>query len=91
MVSTLATIISLVGIYLCQKVPEGSLGVLGFLVSLAGNLLLFFPNPAIGGSVFALVLVILGIAALRADTLPQWASGVWVFSPIIAVLGFVFP
>ena len=67
------------------------LGTLGFLVALAGNLLLFIPNPSIGGSVFALGLVILGISALMSNTLPKWASGLWVIAPLIGVLGFVLP
>jgi hypothetical protein len=91
LISTLATIVALIGIYLYQKEAAGTLGLAGFAVALLGNLLLFFPNPAIGGSVFALGLVLIGLAILRANTFSKWIPWLWIFAPIFAVFGFAVP
>jgi hypothetical protein len=91
LVSTLTTMVTLVGIYLYQRGTAGTLGLIGFLVSLLGNLLLFFPNPAIGGSIFALGLVLIGVAILRANSFSKWIPWLWIVAPIIAVFGFIQP
>jgi hypothetical protein len=91
MISTITTIVALTGLYLYQKVVAGTLGLVGFAVALLGNLLLFFPNPAIGGSVFVLGLVLIGVAMLRANSFSKWIPWLWIVAPVIAVFGFVLP
>ena len=90
-VSTLATVLALSGIYFLQKDAAGTLGLIGFLVALAGNLLLFIPDPVIGGSVYALGLVILGIAIIRGKVFASWIGWLWIISPILALPGFALP
>lgn len=90
-ISTLATILALIGLHIFQKEEAGALGLVGFLVSLLGNLLLFYPDPMIGGSVFALGLILLGVAILKANTFAKWIPWLWIVSPMIAIFGFVIP
>lgn len=91
LVLTLTTIIALVGIYIYQKESAGTLGLVGFIVALAGNLLLFLPDPIIGGSVYALGLLLVGVAALKADSFPHWIPWLWVAAPLIGIPGFMLP
>ena len=89
LVLTLTTIITLVGIYLFHKEATGALGLVGFIVALAGNLLLIYPNPIIGGSVYALGLLLIGIAALNANSFPRWIPWLWIAAPLIGIPGFM--
>ena len=89
--STLTTIMALTGIYLYQKEAAGTLGLIGFSVAILGNLLLFIPDPTIGGSIYALGLVLLGVAILKAETFAKWIPWIWIIAPFVAIIGFIVP
>jgi hypothetical protein len=91
LVLTISSITTLVGIYVYQKETAGTLGSVGFVVALTGNLLLILPNPAIGGSVYALGLLLVGVASLKAGSFPRWVPWLWIAALFIGVPGFLLP
>jgi hypothetical protein len=91
-VSNVATVIALLGIYLFQRESAGVFGLIAFLVAFAGALLLTF-NYALEMStmVYALGLVLLAIAALRAGSFPRWVPWMWLAATIVGIPGTFLP
>lgn len=91
-VSNVATLIALIGIYLFQKDSAGVFGLIAFLVAFAGALLLTFSYSLdISTMVYALGLVLLAIAALRAASFPKWVPWMWLAATIIGIPGTFLP
>lgn len=88
LVSSLLTIIALVGIYLYLRERAGIWALLGFVLGLVGNLLFVFDFPfEIGSGIYALGLILLGVGALRAKQFPAWVPWAWILAPVIGIPG----
>ncbi len=86
--STILTIVALIGIYLYLRAGAGVWGLLGFIVALLGNVLLFFIDDfTIGGGVYALRLILLAVGALQANRFAAWVPWMWIIAPVIGVPG----
>lgn len=91
-VSNIATLIALIGIYLFQKNSAGMFGLIAFLVAFAGALLISFAyNLEISTTVYALGLILIAIAALRAGSFPRWVSLIWLAATIVGIPGTLLP
>lgn len=91
-VSNVATLIALVGIYFYQKDSAGIFGLIAFLVALVGALLLTFSfNLDTSTMVYALGLILIAIAALRAGSFPKWIPWIWLAATIIGIPGTFLP
>jgi len=87
--TTLATYFALFGVYLYQRRGAGVLGLIGLVVTVVGNTLWFLPGfPILAGSFYALGLIILAVASLRAGMLPRWVPALWIAAPVLGVPGF---
>ena len=92
MVSNVVTLIALVGIYFYQKDSAGIFGLIAFLVALIGALLLTFSfNLETSTMVYALGLILIAIAALRANSFPKWIPWIWLAATIIGIPGTFLP
>ena len=88
----IAVLIALIGIYLSQREATGVLGLIAFVVTLAAVLMLIFRfNYGLAISIYSLGLILLAIAALRANSFPSWVSLMWIAAPLIGVLGLFIP
>lgn len=100
-IALVGTLLGLVGLHTRQANSYGELGGMGFLLAFAGgsvmlvSLVLVFLGLAIGsfGQFFGLLmlvmgLVLLGVATLRAGTLPRW-YGVALIVAATALLALV--
>ena len=75
----IAALVALVGIYLHQREATGTFGLIAFVIALAGVLVLVFRlNYGLGISIYAPGLILLAIAALRANSFPGWVSWMWI-------------
>lgn len=92
MVSNVATLIALVGIYLFQKDTAGIFGLIAFLVTFAAALLMTFNfNLELSTMIYALGLIMIAIAALRADSFPKWVPWLWLAATIVGIPGTFLP
>lgn len=91
-VSNIATLIALIGIYLFQKNSAGVFGSIAFLVAFAGALLLTFAyNLETSTMIYALGLILIAIAALRAGSFPKWVPWMWLAATIVGIPGTFLP
>ena len=91
-VSNIATLIALIGIYLFQKKSAGLFGLIAFLVAFVGALLLAFDyNLETSTMIYALGLILIAIAALRASSFPKWVPWMWLAATIIGIPGTFLP
>jgi hypothetical protein len=91
-VSNVATLIALVGIYLFQRNSAGVFGLIAFVVAFVGALLLTFDyNLEMSTMIYALGLILIAIAALRAGSFPKWVPWVWLAATIIGIPGTFLP
>jgi hypothetical protein len=91
-VSNVATLIALIGIYLFQKDSAGIFGLVAFLVAFAGALLLTFAyNLETSTIIYALGLILIAIAALRAGSFPKWVPWMWLAATIVGIPGAFLP
>lgn len=91
-VSNIATLIALIGIYLFQKNSAGVFGLIAFLVAFAGALLLTFAyNLETSTMIYALGLILIAIAALRAGSFPKWVPWMWLAATIVGIPGTFLP
>ncbi|HSG43503.1 MAG TPA: hypothetical protein VLA72_10160, partial [Anaerolineales bacterium] len=88
-----ATLIALIGIYLFQRESAGIFGLIAFLVAFVAAMLLTFEFNFFGMStmVYALGLILIAIAALRAGSFPKWVPWLWLVAPIIFFPGAFLP
>jgi hypothetical protein len=87
-VSNIATLIALIGIYLFQKDTAGVFGLVAFLVAFAGALLLTFAyNLELSTMIYALGLILIAIAALRAGAFPKWVPWLWLVATLVGIPG----
>ena len=91
-VSNIATLIALIGIYFFQKNSAGTFGLIAFLVAFGGALLLTFAyNLETSTMIYALGLILIAIAALRAGSFPRWVPLIWLAATIVGIPGTVLP
>ena len=97
----LTDIFILLGIFALYGVgykDTGKLGFLGFLIAVAG-LLVIRSSKAITGVdlypagwlIFSLGLIILGIRLWLANILPSWVVGLWSLSVLVGIIGYFVP
>jgi hypothetical protein len=91
-VSNIATIITLIGVYIFQRDFAGVFGLIAFLVALAGALLLTFAYTfETSTMVYAFGLVLIAISALRAASFPKWVPWMWLAVTIVGIPGTFLP
>lgn len=91
-VSNIASLIALIGIFLHQRESAGTFGLIAFLVAFIGMLFLTFAYQIdIGGMVYAIGLLLLAIAVLRAGSFPKWVPWLWIAAIIVGIPGMFLP
>lgn len=91
-VTNVATLIALIGIYLFQKDSAGVMGLIAFLVASAATLLLTFAfNLSLSAMAYAIGLVLIAIATLRAGVFPKWVPWIWLAATIVGIPGVFLP
>ncbi len=91
-VSNIATLIALIGIFLHQRDSAGTFGLIAFLVAFVGALFITFAYESdTSGIVYALGLVLLAIAVLRAGSFPKWVPWLWIGAIIVGIPGMFLP
>jgi hypothetical protein len=93
--ATVLSIIALFVVYAVQVRVGGLLGLAGFVLAVTGNFVflgegllgdnVFF----IGGGLYALGLILLGSASLRAGVFSRWVGWLWIASVVVGIPGFV--
>jgi hypothetical protein len=92
MVSNVATLIALIGIYLFQKDSAGIFGLIAFLVAFVAALLMTFTyNLELSTMLYALGLILIAIVALRANSFPKWVPWLWLAATIVGIPGTFLP
>lgn len=88
------TIFALFVIYAAQAQASGPLGMAGFIVASIGNFVFLGEGLwgdevfVIGGSLYALGLILLGIASLKAGVFSRWVAWLWIASVVVGIPGF---
>lgn len=89
------TIFALFVIYAVQSQASGVLGIVGFVVASIGNFVFLGEGLwgddvfVIGGGLYALGLILLGIASLKAGVFSRWVAWLWIASVVLGTPGFV--
>lgn len=94
----IATLFGFVGIYAHQAEGSGSLGSLGFVLSVVGTAYFLAGEPSLGGmeatvllalfgSVYSLGLVLLAVGTLKARKLPRWVPILWIVAVAVGLPG----
>lgn len=93
-VGTVLTVFALFAVYAAMAESAGALGLAGFAMASVGNLIflgegvwgdMVFP---VGGGVYALGLILLGAASLRAGAFSRWVGWLWIASVVVGIPGF---
>ena len=88
------TIFALFVIYAAQAQPSGLLGLAGFLLAAIGNFVFLGEGLwgedvfVIGGGLYALGLIVLGIANLKAGVFSRRVAWLWIASVVVGIPGF---
>jgi len=88
------TIFALFVIYAAQAQDSGLLGLAGFLLAAIGNFVFLGEGLwgddvfVIGGGLYALGLILLGIASLKAGVFSRWVAWLWIASVVVGIPGF---
>lgn len=92
--ATVLSISALFVVYALQVRASGLLGLAGFVSATIGNFVflgegllgddVFF----IGGGLYALGLILLGSASLRAGVFSRWVGWLWIASVVVGIPGF---
>ena len=91
-VADIAALIALIGIYLYQRKATGTFGLIAFIVALTAVLMLIFSfNYELAIMIYGVGLILLAIAALRANTFPRWVPSMWIIAPQLGIGGFLMP
>lgn len=78
--------------YLFQRDKAGVIGLIAFLVAFAGALLLTFSyNLETSTMIYALGLILIAVAALRAKSFPTWVPWLWLAATIVGIPGTFLP
>ncbi|MBW8011127.1 MAG: hypothetical protein FVQ83_07800 [Chloroflexi bacterium] len=89
-ISLLTSLIALAGINRFQKEVEGNQAQIGFMLAVAGSILLNLDIVIeLTGMVYALGLIILAVVALQTGNFPRWAAWMWIASPLIGFTGII--
>ena len=83
----MATLIAVVGIYLHQRKPAGTLGLIGFALAAIGLVLSIVGIPGVSELAYGLGMIVVAIAALRAGSFPAWIPWLWIGAVIIGISG----
>ena len=92
------TLFALIGIYGVQVETSGWLGLVGFILASAGNLLLVGGEQQtlagmnfvlLGSSVSSLGLIILGAAILKSKVFPKVVPFLWILAPLVGIPGMM--
>ncbi len=93
-VGTVLTAYALYAVYAALAGAGGALGLLGFALASVGNLG-FLGEPiwgdmvfTVGGGVYALGLILLGVTNLRVGTFSRWVGWLWIVSVVVGIPGF---
>lgn len=93
-VGTVLTAFALYAVYAALAGPGGAVGLLGFALASVGNLS-FLGEPVwgdmvffVGGAIYALGLILLGITNLRAHVFSRWVGWLWIASVVAGIPGF---
>ena len=93
-VGSVLTIFALSVIYAAQAQASGLLGLVGFLLAAIGNFVFLGEGLwgddvfVIGGGLYALGLILLGIASLKAGVFSRWVAWLWIASVVVGIPGF---
>lgn len=92
------TLFALIGIYGVQAETSGWLGLVGFILASAGNMLLVGGDQQtlagmnfvlLGSSVSSLGLIILAAATLRSKVFPKVVPLLWILAPLVGIPGMI--
>ena len=91
-ITSLATsLVALIGINQSLKDPNGNQAQIGFILAMAGSILLNLDILIeLTGMVYALGLIIMAVVALQTGRFPRWAARMWIASPLIGFTGVIF-
>ncbi len=91
-VGDITALIALIGIYLHQRKATGTLGLIAFAIAAASELmLLFFISHQLVVSIYAVGIILLAIATLRANSFPRWVPWMWVVALLLGIPGILMP
>jgi len=91
---TVLAIFALFVIYAALAQASGLLGLAGFLTAVIGNFVFLGEGLwgddvfEIGGGLYALGLILLGIASLKAGVFSRWVAWLWIASVVVGIPGF---
>ena len=85
------TLFALVGIYIFQRESSGALGLFGFLLAAVGLLFSIIGVLGMSEMLYALGMVVIAIAALRAHSFPAWVPWMWLSAVVIGISGGFLP
>ncbi len=87
-----SALVGLTGIYLFLRESIGTFGLIAFVVSVVGVLMLvgsFRYDVAV--TIYALGVLLLAIAGLGTESLPLWIPVSWILAPVLALPGLAIP
>lgn len=92
----IATIFAVIGIYGVQHKEAGILGLLGFVLSLAGNQLVTAsiagtPLFDLGTTIFAVGIILLAVATWFARRFPRWVPALWLLAVVVSLPALIVP
>jgi len=68
------------------------LGLIAFAIAAASELmLLFFINHQLVVSIYAVGMILLAVATLRANSFPRWVLWMWVIALLLGIPGILMP
>lgn len=94
-VGSALTAFALFAVYAALAEAGGVFALLGFGAATVGNLMFLGESIwgdmafAVGGGLYALGLILLGIASLRSSVFSRWVGWLWVASVVLGIPGFV--
>lgn len=96
LLSTFLTLFALTGIFLYQRKNAGVFNLAGFVIAIFANLLMLVGEPfigeelvlTIGGSLYALGIMILAIGTFKPGKFPRWIPALWIIAPLIGLPGW---
>jgi len=83
----IATLIAVVGIYLFQRDPAGTLGLIGFVLAAIGLVLSIVGIPGVSEMAYGLGMIVLAISVLRADSFSAWIPWLWIGAVVVGISG----
>lgn len=93
-VGTVLSVFALFAVYAAQAESSAIWGLVGFVAATVGNILFLGEDIwgelvfAIGGGLYALGLILLGVGTLKAGVFSRWAAWLWIASVVLGIPGF---